>query len=211
MGLMSKIKAASIRDSGDDDLHSSLFNLCVGLGIARWDVIAFTDGSGSSRRFSGGYGVVFRTHDSMFQTLHGGLSNTTSQEAELRGVFELVNYLLAIRKNERSNGLLVHVVTDSTYVANRVVNLDPLSSLDTGKHTMLVGGLLEASRRGVKVVPHYVPRNRNPLMTLADSLSKLARFANTAETASDLLDQTLSTCDEAFPLTIEPARKGKIR
>lgn len=209
MGL-TKLKAASIRSGTQEDLHGSLRNLCVGLSIARWDVLAFSDGSGSSRKNSGGFGVVFREHDSIFRTLHGGISNTTSQEAELRGVFELVNYLLSIRKNEMSKGLLVHVITDSSYVANRIANLDPLSSLDTGKHTMLIGGLLEASRRGVRVVPHYVPRNSNPLMTLADSLSKLARFANTAETASDLLDATLSQCDTEFPLSIQPMRKRKI-
>jgi ribonuclease HI len=183
-------------------IHTSLRDLCIGLKIARWDVLAFTDGSGSSRKNSGGYGVVFRTRDSMFQTLHGGITNTTSQEAELRAVFELVNYLLAIRKNEVTRGLLVHIVTDSSYVATRLKNLDPLTSLDSGKHTMLVGGLLEATRRGVKVVPHYVPRNKNPLMVLADSLSKLARLANAYDLSDGFLEAALQQCAKDFPLSL---------
>jgi len=187
-----------------------LKDLLVSLGVARWDVLAFTDGSGSTRGKAGGYAAVYRTHDSAFRTLTGGIESTTSQEAELRAVFEVVNALLVTRKNEQSGGLLIQLVSDSRYVVDKLASLDPLSSLDTGKHTMLIGGLLEAARRGVKVAPHYVPRNQNPLMRLADHLSKVGRLANSLETHEPRLAATLSECDKEFPLTIVAARKGKI-
>lgn len=204
------MKATPLREQVQGNSHRSLADMLISLGVARWDVLAFTDGSGSSRGRSGGYAAVYRTHDSLFRTITGGIDSTTSQEAELRAVFELVNSLLAVRKNEQSGGILIQLVSDSRYVVDKLAALHPLTSLDTGKHTMWVGGLLEAARRGVKVAPHYVPRNQNPLMRLADRLSKVGRLANSPEKHEPMLAATLSECDKEFPLAVVAARKGKI-
>lgn len=191
--------------------HSSLAAMLRSLDIRIWDVIAFVDGSGSKRGSSGGYGVVFRTRTGRFQILHGGISSTTSQEAELRAVFELINTLLAAKLNETERGLTVHAVTDSSYVAKRLAAIDPLRILDTRTHTVWLAGIVEATRRGVRIIPHYVPRNSNPLMTLADELSKWGRLTNSNEETSQRLAETISQCDddEQFPLTI-PTGEGRM-
>src|SRR5690606_32620310 len=108
--------AASLAEGLDVDPQRSLRELLLYLRISRWDVLAFTDGSGSKRGRPGGYAAVYRTHDSMFQYVCGGIASTTSQEAEMQAVFELVHHLLSVRRNERSGGLLVQLVSDSKYV-----------------------------------------------------------------------------------------------
>jgi hypothetical protein len=205
------LAAKSLLDGYKPDIDRSLSDLLVGVGVVGWDVIAFVDGSGSKQTAPGGYAAVFCTKTSMFNYVAGGITNASSSEAEMRAVFELVNYLLRTGHNRKHGGLLIQLITDNTYVANTLAQLDPLSSLDATKHTMILAGLMEATRLGVRVVPHHLHRNRNPLMVLADALSKQYRVANDRTRGDQLLAKALAVCETDFPLNVRSPQTRRLR
>lgn len=205
------LAATSLMDGYKPDIDKSLNDLLVGVGVIGWDVIAFVDGSGSKQSAPAGYAAVFCTRTTMFNYVAGGVTNASSSEAELRAVFELVNYLVRTGHNRKQGGLLIQLVTDNTYVANTLAQLDPLSSLDATKHSMVLAGLMEAARLGVRIVPHHLHRNRNPLMVLADALSKQYRVANDRTRGDQLLAKTLAVCETDFPLNVRSPQVRKLR
>ncbi len=180
----------------------SLSELLFSLEIDNnWDAIAFTDGSGSGPIHPGGYAacVVYR-RKSGIQIITGALSACSSQHAEVRAVYELITQLHRQKAGQKRNGFQCHLVTDSKYVATRLdkINHDPSQALVAKSHTLQWVGIQHASRYGIKVYPHHIGRNANPLMELADDLSRKARLST--EEYDKRVDDCLAECDTNFKL-----------
>jgi len=181
---------------------TSLVDLLHSLNVDKhWDAIAFTDGSGSGPTEPGGYAacVVYRRKAGI-QTITGWLSACSSQHAEVRAVYELATQLHRQNSGQRSNGFQCHLVTDSKYVANRLaqINKDPSKALASKSHTLQWVGIQHASRYGVNIIPHHIGRNSNPLMSLADDLSRKTKLTSVDRTA--LVDECLVDCESNFKI-----------
>lgn len=169
----------------------------------RWDMIAFTDGSGSTDEFPGGYAaaMVFRRKAGI-HLITGSMSNCTSQGAEVRAVFELANTLVASKLGLTDGGFKVLLVTDSQYVATSLasINKDPVKAIVMKSHRVLWLGIQYAARVGIRIEPHYIGRNSNPLMVLADDASKAARKAFDTKAMEALTAKAMDDCKAGFPL-----------
>lgn len=169
-----------------------------------WDYFVCTDGSGSTPDKPGGYGAVILSRRSTTPVLlAGSLNRCTSQQAEIRGVFETVNHLVNLKAGEKANGAQVYVITDSQYVADKLPAIikEPASMFTTGKHAVVWAGIMHARRVGIVLHVRYVARNSNPLMTMADRLSKEARAAVLGVDTEMLAQTLLQQCEQSFSLT----------
>lgn len=169
----------------------------------RWDMVAFTDGSGSTDEHPGGYAAVmlFRRKGGI-HLISGSASNCTSQGAEVRAVFELANALVTAKLGLTDGGFKVMLVTDSQYVASSLasINVDPVKAIVMKSHRVLWLGIQYAARVGIRIEPHHIARNSNPLMVLADDASKTARKAFDSSAMEDLKNIAMEACKANFPL-----------
>ena len=203
---------ADVKPELATNLREFIFALKPEGGI--WDMLVCTDGSGSTAKHPGGYAaVIVDRRKAGISVISGAMSNCTSQSAEVRAVFELANLLVAAKFGHRKNGFRVLLVTDSQYVASALKKIleDPVKALATKSHTCLWLGIQYAARVGIRIVPHYVPRNSNPLMTLADEASKAARIGYPLEQLKELKASTVTACQSDFPLTAEPVMRSSSR
>lgn len=176
------------------------------LGISAWDFILFTDGSGSSANFPGGYGVVVVERKvGKIELLCGASNQWSVNKAEAQAVFEGLSFVLLRKAAEKIGGSKVFVITDSTYVANtlnQTVN-DPITPFMTSTHQMVWSGVLQARRLGIMVKALHVPRNSNPMMETADELSKLARQQLKDADTTNILEKLYAACQDRFKLVAE--------
>ncbi len=95
------------------------------------------------------------------------------------------------------------MITDSKYVAQTLARLDedPVSILKVKSHRAEWGGIVQARRHGIKLKPFWIPRNTNPLMSLVDAASRLARVTYPSDEFAELLSHTIKKCKQEFPLT----------
>jgi hypothetical protein len=115
-------------------------------------------------------------------------------------VFDLVSYAYRTRPSAFETGFYVHVLTDSSYVARMLAEIDPVKTLKAKAHPHIWAGLAQARRRGICLVPHLLPRNSNPMMIAADHLSKMARKAIVKAHSSAVGTSAVAVVKEAFPL-----------
>ena len=169
-----------------------------------WDAVAFTDGSGMTMETPCGFASVtlFR-RSSRPLWLTGSVSNGTSQIAEVRAVYELLQYLMQAKVGNRQGGFNLYLITDSKYVADTLsrINKDPIRAINTKSHTMLWLGIQHAARIGIRTIPTHVARNKNPLMTFADEASRVGRQLFDAKPFTELLEDAIRQCEVSFPLT----------
>lgn len=176
------------------------------LGITAWDFILFTDGSGSSAELPGGYGVVVVERKvGKIELLYGAANRWSVNKAEAHAVFEGLSYVMLRKAAEKIGGSRVFVITDSTYVANTLNDVVkyPTTTFAISTHQMVWSGVLQARRMGIMVKAIHVPRNSNPMMTAADTLSKLARQQIKAADTVDTLTKLYADCEQNFKLTAE--------
>lgn len=146
--------------------------------VGGWDIVAATDGSGSTPENPIGWAAIITDrHRAGIHTICGHAKFGTSQEAEVRGVVELVNYAMAHRPKEWQGGYYVRFFTDSSYVHQVISALDPHRIFAAKSHSHLWAVIAQARRRGIFLQADLLPRNSNQLMICADHASKAARKA----------------------------------
>lgn len=178
----------------------------------RWDMIACTDGSGSTNAKPGGYAaVLLDRRKPNIHLLSGSMSHCSSQNAEVRAIFELTNYLVQQKVGFRAAGYHVYVITDSKYVESvlTAIRKNPVAAVETKSHRLQWVGIQYAARVGIILHPIHVGRNSNPLMTLADAASKVARLSATPEDMVELVNATVAKCSQVFPLVTLDRRPNK--
>jgi len=171
-------------------------------GSRRWDALLFTDGSGSTRARAGGYGGVILRKKGKPLAVAGSVTACTSQEAEVRALYETLLKLQLLRETRKSGGYHVYVITDSKYVADKLTAIckDPIEVYRAKAHHMLWLGIQHVTRHGIRITPVHIHRNENPLMVFADSVSKRARKSVEAIGIEPLLSNMLKYCEEHFSL-----------
>jgi ribonuclease HI len=173
----------------------------LGVPSSKWHMLAVTDGSGCKIERPIGYAsVIFQRQPSQIKYLMGSASFGGVNEAETRAVFDVVSYAMRTRPPHFEHGFYVHIVTDSEYVRKCLAEMDPIKVYERRSHPHLWQGIAQARRRGIMIVPHYIPRNTYVPMVTADTLSKLAR--KSIEGAYDLVavNVAMRNVDENFPI-----------
>lgn len=209
--LKSKDRIDIVRDPAEAKTFTSLLQ-ALRPDRGRWDMVACTDGSGSTDALPGGYAavMVYRRQKGI-HVITGSASNCTSQGAEVRALYELANFLVATKVGHTDGGYCVQLVTDSQYVATSLsaINADPVRALATKSHRLQWIAIQYAARVGIRFTPHYIARNSNPLMTLADSASKAARLAFDAAAIETLRLNAELECEASFPLSVASTQRRR--
>lgn len=211
------LKADSLfKGKADPETAEDLASLLIAIRDPKhvWDAIAFTDGSGTISGAPGGFAAVIiyrRLAKPVF--IEGSLGDCTSQAAEVRAVYELMNHLVESGAGNKTGGFNLYLVTDSGYVASRMqkLNVDPVAAVSSKKHVMSWVGIQHAARVGIHTTTTHLHRNKNPLMRLVDHASRNMRLAYPLVELQTVKDKELAFCDKQFPLTKPDRRKaGKI-
>ena len=187
----------------DPLLAKSVGQLLSSLGAKSWDVLIVTDGSGQRLDKAGGFSsllVMRRTAN--YLLFHGQVSNCSSQEAEVRAIFEGVNALVRMGLHLRLRGVRAHILTDSEQCATQLAKTDPLAVAATKHHPLLWAGIRQAARLGIQLNPHHLPRNSNPLMTLMDTIAGANRKAMISQLMGTTYTEWEPEVTEKFPMTI---------
>ena len=188
----------------DPLLAESVGQLISGLKIRNWDILAVTDGSGQTAATPGGYSALLvMRRTGRYLLFHGQASNCSSQEAEVRGIFEAVNAIVRFGLHKQPTGLRVHLLTDSKQCFVQINKTDPLDVMATKHHPMLWAGIRQATRLGISLTGHHLPRNSNPLMTFMDTVAGANRKAMVAQVADELYGNYEDELIESFPMTIK--------
>jgi ribonuclease HI len=150
----------------------SLEDLLSLLKITEWDYVIVGDGSGSTwQRESGWASTLVENITFKRRSFCGALSNGTSNMAEMLAFLHPLLYL-AGNAPQLTNGLQVHVITDSNLVArcgngeqNRIANAELWFLFDAFR------------RKGIRTQFHWIPRDHVDLNRFADELAGRARLA----------------------------------
>lgn len=151
----------------------SLLLTWLNLAPSEWDAIIFSDGSGSRWTHPAGTAsVIILREEYRYQVIRMGMSHGTNNVAEMLAIAYPLLWLHEVyRKNISTNGMKVHVLTDSQVTANILNTLPSLPLITVNSNRPLWHMLLATVRGGIWVHAVHVPRNTHPLGTLCDELA----------------------------------------
>ena len=138
-----------------------------------WDVILVGDGAGSGwGAVGGGWACVMIEKGSLGRKVfHGAMNDCTVNLAEpMAYLAPLSWYVSKIDKDTRMRQ--VHILTDSSYVANRGNGETP----DSRVHAVLWAAYGLLARQGLQLHWHWIPRESVELNRLVDTISREARI-----------------------------------
>lgn len=198
------LKAETIVDKIEPEEATNLDELLRAIGTpADTKYLVVTDGSGSTRNRPGGTGaIIIRLVDRKVLRVGAAVTNTTSQEAEVRAVFEALNYLVTGGAGNEYGGSHVMIITDSMYTHQQLSKIasDPLAAMNFNKHVAFLAGIQSAARVGVTFESVHIDRNVNPLMVFADKMSKMMRKSVPETEIEALLNNEVLDEEDKFSL-----------
>ncbi len=158
----------------------SLEALLVRLQIERWDLLLVGDGSGSTWERECGWGCVSIERSTFERRVwHGALSHGTVNMAEALAYLQPLCWYVEQEVRLRKQGgkvavKHVHIVTDSSYLANVGTRGD--AGLRPGNNGPLWNVFRQFASQGLLLHWHWIPRESVELNRFADQLSKAARL-----------------------------------
>lgn len=151
-----------------------------------WDYLIIGDGSGTTWQHEMGWGsALIARSDRSRKSFCGGMSNGTNNMAELMQVLHPLMFLANNTNfDDKPEGLIVHVVSDSEYVVNGLKQQNPIWVSQLKLNRELWMAIHMARRRGIEIIGHHIPRNSTGLSTLGHNLANKARISQIGLLAS---------------------------
>lgn len=147
------------------------------IAAAEWDYLIVGDGSGTGWAAEIGWGstLICKSDDSR-KEFFGSMSNGTNNTAELYAALHPLSYLVnTINWADRPQGLKVHVITDSQYVANGLNKDNPIWVASLALNRELWMAVHMTRRRGIEIKGHHMPRNSFDLAQRGHDLANASR------------------------------------
>lgn len=160
--------------------NESLETLLARLQIDQWDLLLIGDGSGSTWERECGWGCVSVERATFERRVwHGALSHGTVNLAEAMAYLPpLCWYVDRELKNRKAGNKVtirhVHIVTDSTYLANS--GKRPTIAKRNGNSSPVWNVFRQFSSHGILLHWHWIRRDTIELNRFVDRLSKTARL-----------------------------------
>jgi ribonuclease HI len=175
------------------------------LPAADWDYLIVCDGSGTVWPKEMGWGSVLLCQaDGERQIFGGSMSNGTNNVAELMGALHPLMFLANNDMGLRPDGIRVHIVTDSEYVANGLAKDNPIwvSKLNVNRELWMAIHMVR--RRGLTIVGHHVPRDKIDLQKICHDIANINRKRQIG-----VLSELTRDVYTANPLEAEDAGDGQ--
>ena len=145
-------------------------------GIKNWDAVIVTDGSATTMDRPGGWGaVLIRANRLERQLVYGGGSHSTNNVAEMMAVYWPLMLLMEEGVGKKMGGYRVHVISDSQYVVDGLKQGSAVWTAKLKSNRSLWIAMHHAKRRGIIIVPHFVPRDTIDLNRLCHDLANVSR------------------------------------
>jgi ribonuclease HI len=176
-----------------------------GIGANDWDYLIIGDGSGTTWQEGIGWGsTLICKFDGSRKVFYGAMSAGTNNTAELYVVLHPLSYLANnINWADRPEGIKVHVITDSQYVANGLNKDNPIWVAELNANRELWMGIHMTRRRGIAITGHHLPRNSVGLAELGHELANASR-----KCLIGVLTDLKKTADTANPIEKPDSREG---
>ena len=147
------------------------------IGANDWDYLIIGDGSGQTWKDAIGWGAtLICKFDGSRKVFYGAMSSGTNNTAELHTVLHPLSYLANnINWEDRPDGIKVHVISDSEYVANGLNKDNPIWVAGLAANRELWMAIHMTRRRGIHIIGHHLPRNSVDLAELGHQLANASR------------------------------------
>ena len=148
------------------------------IGPSDWHSLLVGDGSATTWEHSAGWSsVLIQKHVPGRKPFYGGMSCGTNNVAGLMAVLHPLMYIANNQKELPVGGHHVHVITDSSYVANGLEHDNPVWISGLGKNRELWMALYALRRKGIIPHPHHIIRDTIELNRVSHDLANESRVA----------------------------------
>lgn len=142
-----------------------------------WDAIIIGDGSATTWEKELGWGsLLIQRTKLIIEPFYGGMSHGTNNMAEILAVLHPLLYL-SQHAEPSLGGCQVHVITDSTYVAQGLEFENLLLSPTLKNNRALWLAVFGTVRQGLKIKAHHVDRDVVDYQKICHDLANLARMS----------------------------------
>jgi ribonuclease HI len=145
-----------------------------------WDAIIVTDGSATTWEHAAGWASVLLQKTVLEPYVDfGGARRGTNNVAEIMAAFWPLFYLAEKDFGQKEHGYLVHVISDSQYVANGINALEKEGTMwasNASSNRPLWLAMLGCRRKGLKIRGHFVPRDTIDFNRLCHDMANFARI-----------------------------------
>ena len=165
-----------------------------------WDYLVIGDGSGTGWGETMGWGsTLICKSDNSRRVFYGAMSSGTNNTAELMAALHPLSFLVNnLNWADRPQGIKVHVVTDSKYVADGLTHDNPIWVAGLTKNRELWMALHMTRRRGIEIIGHHLPRNSIDLATFGHELANASR-KRLIGVLTELKHQESNECESKSP------------
>jgi ribonuclease HI len=171
-----------------------------GIRQTDWDYLIIGDGSGTGWDKEIGWGsTLICKADNSRKVFFGAMSSGTNNTAELYAALHPLTFLVNnMNWADRPEGVKVHVITDSKYVADGLTHDNPIWVASVAKNRELWMAIHMTRRRGIEIVGHHLPRNSIELATFGHTLANASR-TRLIGVLTELRNKERSECESKSP------------
>lgn len=148
-----------------------------GITPQKWDYIIIGDGSGTVWQQALGWGsFLIDKQAKSVEPFSGAMSNGTNNVAELMQVLHPLMFLANnVNFENKPEGIVVHVISDSEYVVNGLKQTNPIWVSQLKLNRELWMAIHMTRRKGIEIVGHHMPRDTQAFNRMAHDLANAAR------------------------------------